>query len=97
MGNSFYDFMYGVNRKSDESEKAALDSAPEAATKQPTPETIVMDEGIGEWTHKFVVYCKNPSEKFEEELKLKDGVVAVFMKEKESKPSPEETNPPNEK
>lgn len=97
MSGSFYDYMYGINKKSEESGKATMDSDPKSEAKEPISETVAMDEGIGEWTHKYVVYCKNPSKEFEEEIKSKDGVVAVFMKEKESKSSPEETNPPNDK
>ena len=69
-----------------------------AANQKPesSQESFVQDEAIGEWTHKFVVYCKNPKKEFEEELKSKDGVVAVFMKAKESKTAPAETNPPNQ-
>ena len=97
MGESFYDYMYGVNKKSEEPGKATMDSDPKSETKESISETVAMDEGIGEWTHKFVIYSKNPTKEFEEELKSKDGVVAVFMKEKEAKPYPEETNSPNDK
>ena len=98
MADNFFDYMYGINKKV---EKDAVDAAkpqvepqPEP-TKEATPEKPAMDEGIGEWTHKYVVYCKDPRAEFEEELKAKDGVVAVFVKEKESKPSPSEVNPPD--
>lgn len=97
MENSFYDYMFGVNKKSKELEKTTMDSDPKSKAKEHISESVAMDEGIGEWTHKFVIYCKNPTKEFEEELKSKDGVVAVFMKEKESKSSPEEANPPNYK
>lgn len=96
MANNFFDYMFSANQKS---EKNVADAAPtkeETKTEQPI-EAVAMDEGIGEWTHKFVVYCKDPKKEFEEELKSKDGVVAVFMKEKESKSTPAEENPPNEK
>lgn len=83
MTDNFYAYMYGQDGNS---EKSVRDEKP--------ADTVVMDEGIGEWTHKYVVYCKNPSREFEEEIKSKDGVVAVFMKEKESSPVPAEANPP---
>ena len=97
MGESFYDYLYGANKKSEEPGKATMDSDPKSEAKEPVSETVAMDEGISEWTHKFVIYCTNPTKEFEEELKSKDGVVAVFMKEKEAKPSLEETNSPNNK
>lgn len=96
MSNNFFDYMFSANQKP---EKNVADAAPtkeETKTEQPI-EAVAMDEGIGEWTHKFVVYCKNPKKEFEEELKSKDGVVAVFMKEKETAPAPTEANPPDNK
>ena len=56
MAENFYAYMYGQGGNP---EKCVHDE------KQ--AETVVMDEGIGEWTHKYVVYCKNPSKEFEEE------------------------------
>ena len=96
MADNFFDYMYGVNKKQ---EKTTEDSAPisEGNRVEQPVESVAQDEAIGEWTHKFVVYCKDPKKEFEEELKSKDGVVAVFMKEKESKSIPAEENPPNEK
>lgn len=91
MADSFYEYMFGSKK----SEEKAVTDEKVAEPRVESPDAVTMDEAIGPWTHKFVVYCNNPSKEFEEELKSKDGVVAVYMKEKENKTSPEETNPPN--
>lgn len=77
MYKNFFDFLYGVNKK------AAKVEEPKPIEKPVQNESIAQDEAIGSpWTHKFTVYCSNPSKSFLEELKAKDGVVAVYMKEK---------------
>lgn len=92
--SNYYEYMFGANKPA---EKQVEDTAATSQVEPKEGETVVMDEAIGPWTHKFVVYCKNPKKEFEEELKAKDGVVAVFVKEKESVATPAEANPPNNK
>ena len=88
MADNFFAYMYGANKKDE--------VPPDKAAEKPVgDETVVQDEAIGPWTHKYTVYCSNPSETFIEELKAKDGVVAVYMKEKEEKPVSAENTPPN--
>ena len=87
MPQGFYDYMYGANAKNAEA------AAPRKKVVQ--EDAVVQDEAIGSpWTHRFTVYCSNPSTTFLEELKAKDGVVAVYVKEKAEKSAPEDT-PPN--
>ena len=91
MSGNFFDFMYGVNKKDEP--KAEV-----PAEKPVTDEAVAQDEAIGTpWTHKFTVYCANPSESFMEELKAKDGVVAVYVKEKTEKPAAVEDTSPDDK
>ena len=55
--------------------------------QEPTtaPETIAQDEAIGKpWTHRFTIYCANPSKEFLAELKKNECIVAVYEKTKES-------------
>lgn len=48
-------------------------------------ETIAQDEAIGKpWTHRFTIYCANPSKDFLAELKKNECVVAVYEKTKEA-------------
>ena len=92
MADNFFDYLYGVNKKQTNADET---KPPEKAAQD---ETVVQDEAIGTpWTHKFTVYCSNPSETFLEELKAKDGVVAVYMKEKSEKPADADTPPPDDK
>lgn len=81
MANGFFDYLYGAAKS-----KAAETNSPE--------EKPVGDEAIVRpWTHKVTIYCANPSETFVEELQSKDGVVAVYIKEKTE---PAKEIPPNE-
>lgn len=92
MANNFFDFLYGVNKRETKTDQT------KTAEKSVQDESVAQDEAIGSpWTHKFTIYCSNPSKSFLEELKAKDGVVAVFMKEKETTPAPTEANPPDNK
>ena len=79
MAECYFGFLFGKQNAQKSESIAATPS------KLDNNDTIVQDEQIGEWTHKFVVYCKNPSAEFEKELKEKSEVVAVFTKEKTSK------------
>lgn len=89
MADNFFNYLYGVNKKEAQTEQ------PNAAEKSVQDESIAQDEAIGKpWTHKFIVYCSKPSESFLEELKAKDGVIAVYMKEKTSTDT---TPPPDNK
>lgn len=46
-------------------------------------ESAVQDEAIIKpWTHRFTVYCSNPSKEFMGLLKSDESVVAVYEKEK---------------
>lgn len=46
-------------------------------------ESAVQDEAIIKpWTHRFTVYCSNPSKEFMGLLKNDESVVAVYEKEK---------------
>ena len=77
MADNYFNYLYGVNNKEAKSEN------PNVTEKSILDESVVRDEAIGTpWTHKFTFYCSNPSKSFIEELKAKDGVVAVYMKEK---------------
>lgn len=88
MASNFFDFLYEANK----------DRKAEQQTEVPaSQEAVVQDEAIGPWTHKFTIYCSNPSKSFLEELKAKDGVVAVYMKEKSANPASEESAPPDNK
>lgn len=84
MGDGFYDYLLRKNQE-------------EMVVKTNASPSVVEDEAIGTpWTHKFTVYCANPSKTFLEELKSKDGVVAVYMKEKETtSASDKEASPSN--
>lgn len=56
-------------------------------------DTVTQDESqIGPWTHRLTVYVNNPDKSFFEEIKGKNGVAAVFIKEKGQTPS---DTPPN--
>lgn len=57
--------------------------------RESTPEVPVADALDAPWTHRYTIYVNGPSASFLEELKSKDGVVAVFEKVKEV------SNPPN--
>ena len=89
MAKNFYDYLFAAKEKP---EQPTEDAVPNTQT-----DAVVQDEAIGPWTHKYVVYCKSPKKEFMEELKAQDGVVAVFVKEKEAAPVPAEANPPNKK
>ena len=68
MADNFFDYLYGAD----------------SAKKPVQGENIAQDESIvPPWTHKFTIYCSNPSKSFLEELKTRDGVVAVYVKEKD--------------
>lgn len=70
MEGNYFDFLYGANAKQ-------KDSMPQTA--------IVQDEAIGKpWTHRFTIYCANPSKEFIADLKKNDCIVAVYEKSKEA-------------
>ena len=92
MADNYFDFLYGTNNKA-EADKPVKDEKPTEKVDN-NKETVVQDEAIGSpWTHRFTVYCKDPASNFLEELKAKDGVVAVYVKEKETS-KPQETEEP---
>lgn len=74
MEGNYFDYLYGANV----GQKAtAEDSITQA--------TVAQDEAIGKpWTHRFTIYCANPSKEFIAELKKNDCIVAVYEKAKEA-------------
>ena len=98
MADNFYAYMFGTNKKN---EKTAQDSKPESEEKKEdsVESTVVQDEAIGKpWTHRYTIYCADPSSDFLENLKKNGCVVAVYEKVKEAveKPSDKEATPTNE-
>ena len=93
MADSYYDYLYG-NVKKD-----AVEPKQDKPTEDSMPQsTIVQDEAIGKpWTHRFTIYCANPSKEFIDGLKKGECVVAVYEKAKETaEPEKEEKAPSNE-
>lgn len=79
MANNYYDYLYGVNGKQ---MKTVTDEKPQS-------ETVVQDEAIGKpWTHRFTIYCANPSNDFLDGIKKNECVVAVYEKAKEDDKTP---------
>ena len=81
MADNYFDYLYGINGKH---EKPVADEKPQT-------ETIAQDEAIGKpWTHRFTIYCANPSKDFLDGLKQNECVVAVYEKAKETETAPAE-------
>ena len=81
MAGNYFDYLYGVNGKQ---EKTVTD-------EKPSTDSVVQDEAIGKpWTHRFTIYCANPSKEFLDGLKQNDCVVAVYEKVKEAESTPAE-------
>ena len=75
MADNYFDYLYGVNGK----------AGKQAADENTPIETVAQDEAIGKpWTHRFTVYCSNPSKEFIDGLKQHESVVAVYEKAKET-------------
>ena len=75
MSNNYFDFLYGVNSKAGKN----------VADENPQAESVAQDEAIGKpWTHRFTIYCSNPSKEFIDGLKQNESVVAVYEKAKET-------------
>lgn len=94
MALSYFEYLYSINKKQETPaapEKTVQDEVADAA--------IVQDEAIGKpWTHKYTIYCANPSKDFQENLKKNECIVAVYEKVKETAETPsdkEEIPPPN--
>ena len=89
MADNYFDYLYGINGKQ---EKPVADEKPQA-------DSVAQDEAIGKpWTHRFTIYCANPSKEFIDGLKKGECVVAVYEKAKETaEPEKEEKAPSNEK
>lgn len=91
MSDNFYAYMFGANGNPDTENAETSPSQTEPQDAQ-----VAQDEAIGSpWTHRYTIYCANPSKTFLEELKAKDGVVAVYVKEKETKPETADTETPS--
>ena len=81
MANNYFDYLYGTNGKQDKP----------VADEKPQEETVAQDEAIGKpWTHRFTIYCANPSKEFLDGLKQNECVVAVYEKTKETAETPSE-------
>ena len=89
MADNYFDYLYGINGKQ---EKPVADEKPQV-------DSVAQDEAIGKpWTHRFTIYCANPSKEFIDGLKKGECVVAVYEKAKETaEPEKEEKAPSNEK
>lgn len=80
MADNYFEYLYGVNGKE---EKAVSDE------KSATTDIVVQDEAIGKpWTHRFTIYCSNPSKDFIDGVKQNECVVAVYEKAKEAESTP---------
>lgn len=85
MAGNYFDYLYGVNGKQ---EKTVTD-------EKPSTDSVVQDEAIGKpWTHRFTIYCANPSKEFLDGLKQNECVVAVYEKAKEAESTPAEKTEP---
>ena len=87
--SNYYSYLFGANGNTEE--KPVSDETP--------PSTVVQDEAIGKpWTHRFTIYCANPSKDFVDGLKKNECVVAVYEKAKETSTasSDKEEAPSNE-
>lgn len=89
MADNYFDYLYGINGKQ---EKPVADEKTQA-------DSVAQDEAIGKpWTHRFTIYCANPSKEFIDGLKKGECVVAVYEKAKETAElEKEEKAPSNEK
>ena len=87
MGDNYFDYLYGINGNKEKT----------VADEKPQNETVAQDEAIGKpWTHRFTIYCANPSQDFLEGLKKNECVVAVYEKTKESSQTAKEEAPSNQ-
>lgn len=91
MADNYFSFLYGENGNQ---EKPVSDEANKQESEQAA---VVQDEAIGKpWTHRFTIYCANPSKDFLDGIKKSECVVAVYEKTKETAEKPEEKSPSNE-
>lgn len=85
MSDNYYDYLYGINGK----------VGKQVADEKPLTGTVAQDEAIGKpWTHRFTIYCSNPSKEFIDGLKQNEYVVAVYEKAKETTEVPSEKTEP---
>lgn len=85
MAGNYFDYLYGVNGKQEET----------VTDEDPSTDSVVQDEAIGKpWTHRFTIYCANPSKEFLDGLKQNECVVAVYEKAKEAESMPVEKTEP---
>ena len=81
MADNYFDYLYGVNGK----------AGKQVADENTQAETVAQDEAIGKpWTHRFTIYCSNPSKEFLDGLKQNECVVAVYEKAKDTTEAPAE-------
>lgn len=95
MSDNFYTYLNCKGKADSKSKPSDFpESHEEAMHHLQGLETVTQDESqIGPWTHRLTVYVNNPDKSFFEEIKGKNGVAAVFIKEKGQTPS---KNPPNQ-
>ena len=87
MAENYFEFLYGINGSNDK----------QVADEKPHDETVAQDEAIGKpWTHRFTIYCTNPSKEFLDGLKKNECVVAVYEKAKETSEPSKDDAPSNE-
>lgn len=91
---NFYAFMDAENPKKTETGN----DKPFPESKEELAQAVAQDEAlVAPWTHRVTIYCDKPSKEFFEELKGRNGVVAVFVKEKDGKSEMPESTPPDNK
>lgn len=92
--DNFYAFMNGEKPQTED----ANGDKPIPESKEETAQAVAQDEALVDpWTHRVTIYCNKPTKEFFEELKGRDGVVALFVKEKTDKPEVSENTPPDNK
>ena len=89
---NFYSAMFGMNNNKEPTAAAGSPSEKVVADNA----VVAQDEAIGRpWTHRFTLYVNNPTQGFMDALNSLDGIVAVYSKEKEDKPSIADASVPN--
>ena len=94
MSDNFFNYICGKKSQQSKETSDFPESHEEAMHHLQGLDTVAQDESqIGPWTHRLTIYVNNPDKSFFEEIKGKNGVAAVFIKEKGQTPA---ENPPNQ-
>lgn len=92
MPDNFFDYLNGENKPE---KPKTTEQKPIPESKEEVLSTVAQDESIvGPWETKLIIYCEKGAKDLVEELRSRNGVLAVFVHKRENAPAVDKKTPP---